>query len=305
MIQNINFINKLKQTTKDVNLELQSIISYDETYLKKIEWEKLYEVEKYSVLGEGKRLRAFLLIFFADIFEVPYSVSLKIACSLELIHCYSLIHDDLPAMDNANLRRGKQTVHKKYNEAIGILAGDALLTKAFEIITDMTDVSSDNKILIIKELAMASGDRGMIAGQFFDIETEKNKVSLSLEQLKLLQSKKTGAIFKFAIKIAAQITNQPIDIINSLNDFSHKFGLIYQITDDILDTVNSDITGKDSKLDTKNKKITFANVQEISKTYQYLDLLISGSKKDINFIKDKNSILILIELLNFIKNRKK
>jgi farnesyl diphosphate synthase len=194
----------------------------------------LVEAMRYSALSEGKRIRPFLVMTVAEIFKIENYAALNAATALEFIHTYSLIHDDLPAMDDDDFRRGKPTNHKKFDEATAILAGDALLTYAFEILSDSkTHEDPTVRCELIKIIAKASGFRGMVGGQILDLTKANQKISK--EELEKLHHLKTGKLFIAAAESGAILGKSTIEERKSLCDFAYDFGLAFQIKDDILD----------------------------------------------------------------------
>ena len=219
---------------------------------------RLVEAMRYAALGQGKRLRPFLVVQSAALFDVPRPQALRVGAALECVHCYSLVHDDLPAMDDDDLRRGKPTAHKAYDEATAILAGDALLTIAFEILSDAaTHPDPDVRLRLISGLAKAAGAAGMAGGQMLDIEAEK-RVTSSLADITRIQSLKTGALFRFACEAGAilgQADPAP------LRQYADNIGLAFQIADDILDVESTpEALGKATQKDKTKGKATFVEL---------------------------------------------
>ena len=219
---------------------------------------RLVEAMRYVALGQGKRLRPFLVIESASLFGVPRSQSLRVGAALECVHCYSLAHDDLPAMDDDDLRRGKPAVHKAFDEATAILAGDALLTLAFEILAgEATHPDAAVRLALISGLARASGLAGMVGGQMLDIEAESG-VDSTLSGITLIQSLKTGALFKYACEAGAilgQADPAP------LRRYAEAIGLAFQIADDILDVESTpEALGKATQKDSGRGKATFVDL---------------------------------------------
>ncbi len=216
---------------------------------------RLMAAIRHGVLNGGKRIRPFLLIETAALFGVSGPGVIRAACALECLHCYSLIHDDLPSMDDDDLRRGQPTVHKAYDEAMAVLAGDALLTFAFDLMSDPL-VSDDPNIraTLVQLLARASGQGGMIGGQVLDIAAETN--SLSESEILQLQSMKTGALLRFACEAGAVLADAPGQHRKALIKFGEIIGQAFQLADDLLDiTSNSEIMGKATgKDEAKGKK---------------------------------------------------
>lgn len=195
---------------------------------------KLVEAMRYSAMSDGKRIRPFLTIISAQIFGVPPIASLNAATALEFIHVYSLIHDDLPAMDDDDLRRGQPTCHKKYDEATAILAGDALLTYAFEVLSDeKTHKDPYVRCELVKIAATASGFKGMAGGQMMDLETADQKITK--EQLARLHRLKTGELFMAACEMGASLGKATPEEKMAMRYYAHDLGLAFQIKDDILD----------------------------------------------------------------------
>ncbi|GMV99135.1 MAG: hypothetical protein AMXMBFR84_02740 [Candidatus Hydrogenedentota bacterium] len=205
---------------------------------------------EYSLFAGGKRLRPGLVLGAADVVAGDDTPAIPAACAVEMIHTYSLIHDDLPCMDDDDLRRGKPTAHKVFGEAMAILAGDALLTMAFDV------AAETGNIAVIRELARASGVEGMAGGQVVDLESE-NK-SLALEELKQLHARKTGALIRSSVRCGAMLAGASDAQLNALSLYGEAIGLAFQIADDILDIVGSeDKLGKKPGGDVANKKSTY------------------------------------------------
>ncbi|RXI99593.1 polyprenyl synthetase family protein [Anaerobacillus alkaliphilus] len=212
----------------------------------------------YSLQAGGKRLRPMLLFATMEGFGLTFEHGIPVASAVEMIHTYSLIHDDLPAMDNDDFRRGKPTNHKVYGEATAILAGDALLTFAFQMISDLNegDVTLSQKLLLIRELARAAGPEGMVGGQVADMEGEKK--SLSLSELEYIHHHKTGDLLSYSIIAGAIVAEATDKDIENLREFSKHLGLAFQIKDDILDIEGSEeAIGKPVGSDINNEKSTY------------------------------------------------
>ena len=213
---------------------------------------------RHAVLGGGKRLRAFLVIHSCNIFDVQKETATQAAMAIECLHAYSLVHDDLPCMDDDALRRGKPTVHVKWNEAIATLTGDALQTLAFELIACLPKVDADRKIELIKKLAKASGMQGMVLGQAQDIQAEKSERSLNLDDINSLQRNKTGALIEWSATAGAVLSdNSDKELLN----YARSIGLAFQIQDDILDIEGDTIlAGKRLQKDVTAGKATFVSL---------------------------------------------
>lgn len=218
---------------------------------------RVVDAMRHGALDGGKRLRPFLVIAAADMFGAPRARSVRAGCAVEMIHCYSLIHDDLPAMDDSDLRRGRPSVHRAYDEATAILAGDALLTQAFEILAaPETHPDGDIRCRLALELAKASGKEGMVGGQMIDIYAEQKNFDLAgIEELQRL---KTGAIIRFSA-IGGGIVGGATDAeVEALRRYAEDLGLAFQIVDDILDaTADAQTLGKPSGQDAEMDKATF------------------------------------------------
>lgn len=224
--------------------------------------ENLMRAMEYSLMAGGKRLRPILLMAAADTIDGAGEKFITVADALEMIHTYSLIHDDLPAMDNDDWRRGKLTNHKVFGEATAILAGDALLTLAFEVVLRQRDVAPEILSAVLREISVAAGVAGMIGGQAIDLRSEG--VQIDLATLKLMHMGKTGALFKAAIRSGALLAQAPADKLNALTRYAEAFGLAFQITDDILDVAgDAKILGKPTGSDAKNGKATYVSLTSL------------------------------------------
>ena len=274
--------------------------SYLEEKLLEISYpERLAEAMKYSVMNGGKRLRPLLMYMTADIFSADYEKIQDIAAALECIHCYSLVHDDLPAMDDDMYRRGKLTTHIKFDEATAILAGDALLTHAFSIISFSDKIEEDKKIEIIKVLSDYSGINGMVGGQYVDMESENKEISF--ETLKYIHQYKTGKLLKAAIELPLIGLGIKGESKEALLKYSELIGLSFQIKDDLLDIEGEfEKTGKQSS-DEKNNKTTYPKLFGMEETKNILNGYITEAKNIIKQNFDNGEILI--ELADYIANR--
>jgi farnesyl diphosphate synthase len=239
-----NFHNSLTEAQARVEARLGVL-------LPELPGDVLRAAMRYAALGQGKRLRPYFVLESARLFDVSESRALDVACALECVHCYSLVHDDLPAMDNDDLRRGLPTLHRKFDEATAILAGDALLTFAFEILAQANESSS-----VILALAKASGPQGMVGGQMRDIEAETKNFS-SLAEISAMQRMKTGALFEFACTGGALMGGaDPAP----LKAYADHIGLAFQIADDILDIESTpEALGKATQKDGAKGKATFVS----------------------------------------------
>lgn len=224
--------------------------------------EKLRESMAYSLMAGGKRMRPILLMAAADAVGADGKRFLSVACALEMIHTYSLIHDDLPAMDNDDYRRGRLTNHKVYGDGIAILAGDALLTLAFSVILRQKDVPSERLLCVVDEISRAAGAEGMVGGQVLDLRAENQNISI--QDLRKIHMGKTGALFRAALRSGAILGSASAQQLDALTLYAEHFGLAFQITDDILDVVgNTAMIGKPVGSDEKNHKSTYVTLTSL------------------------------------------
>lgn len=219
----------------------------------------LLEAMRYGVLNGGKRIRPTLVYLSCDVLGTDLVLADKAACAMELVHAYSLIHDDLPAMDNDDFRRGKPTCHIKFDEATAILAGDALQTLAFEILAGETLLAADTRLSLISELARSAGASGMIAGQVIDLSAENELIdALGLENM---HRRKTGDLISTCLKFGAIIAGADLQTREAMHQYGLALGLAFQIKDDILDVTGDEQTiGKPIGSDAGNEKSTFVSV---------------------------------------------
>jgi len=282
---------KTKRELVDSNIEY---------YLNKLEYPNVIaEGMRYSLLNGGKRLRPILLIMVLELFDKKIDLGLPIAVAIEMIHSYSLVHDDLPALDNDDYRRGKLTTHKKFGEAEAILIGDALLTHSFSVITDETKgVASDKLVKIISMVSRYAGINGMIGGQTVDIESEKKNVSL--ETLKYIHKNKTGKLIKLPVEIGAIISEATEEEYKALENYADGIGLAFQIKDDILD-IEGDFEkiGKPIGSDLELEKTTYPSIFGTEKSKEILNQVILDAKKSLNIF-PKEKIKMFLELADYI-----
>lgn len=255
------------------------------------------EAMKYSLINGGKRIRPVLALEFARACGGSRDDCLPLACALEYIHTYSLIHDDLPFMDNDDLRRGKPSCHKQFDEATALLAGDALLTHAFEIVSE-ADLSDDKKVMAISLLAQNSGVTGMIGGQVIDILFEKGNPTL--KDLLTVYKLKTGALISAACLMGCISAGADSNQLAAASKFAYSLGIAFQIQDDILD-----ITGDEKKLgkpvgsDAENSKTTYAAVAGMDKAKQDVKRLTENAVKQLAYFENSEFIeLLAYKLVN-------
>ena len=215
------------------------------------------EAMRYASLNGGKRLRPFLTVASAGLFDVPEAQALNAAAAVEMIHCYSLVHDDLPAMDDSDLRRGRPTAHKAFDEAVAILAGDGLLTEAFAVLGDpATHPDPEVRVALVAGLAAASGAAGMVGGQMIDMSPQR--ADLDLDGIKRLQALKTGALICFACEAGAILGRATQEQHAAVRSYAQDLGLAFQIVDDLLDAESSpEVLGKPTGQDEALGKATF------------------------------------------------
>ena len=249
-------INNLK---KDINEYLENYFSEKGSFNRII-----YDSCSYSLNIGGKRIRPILLSLTYYIYKEDYRKVIPMAAAMEMIHTYSLIHDDLPCMDNDDLRRGKPTNHIKFQENIAVLAGDALLNEAMIIMMDYAIKSENNALRAAHEIAVAAGAEGMIGGQVVDIISEGKKISQ--DELEYMHAKKTGALIRAAIVSGAILAEAPEDDLRLLREYGEKLGLVFQIKDDILDVIgDSNVLGKNTHTDKEHNKTNFISVFGLEK----------------------------------------
>ena len=248
-----------------------------DAYLEPSPAARLVEAMRYGLLGGGKRLRPFLVIESARLFGVPAEIALNTAAALECVHCYSLIHDDLPAMDDDDLRRGRPTVHKAFDEATAILAGDGLLTFAFEILAmPGTHVDTSIRTELVLDLARASGASGMAGGQMLDLQAETRK--LPVASTLQLQAMKTGALIRFGCIAGAILGKASPDSCTALDRYGRTLGAAFQISDDLLDAEgDSAVVGKATAKDAASGKATLVGQMGIAGARQELQRLVTSA----------------------------
>ena len=290
----------LKEKTDFFETELKKELkelSYPETIVKGME---------YAILNGGKRLRPFLLFATLELLNQNIEKGVKSAIALEMIHSYSLVHDDLPALDNDDYRRGKLTTHKVFGEAEGILIGDSLLTHAFYVLSqkNLKFLSSEQIVNIISKTSEYAGINGMIGGQMIDIESENKKIDL--ETLKYIHSHKTGKLIKLPIEIACIIANVEKDKKEVLEEYANLIGLAFQVKDDILDVEGTfEELGKPVGSDIDLHKATYPSILGMEESKKILNDTVEKAKEIIKNKFGEEKGKILISLADFIKNRNK
>lgn len=248
----------------------------------------IYEAMRYSVFAGGKRLRPILMWETAGIFGKEWSCVKEFACALEMIHTYSLIHDDLPAMDNDDMRRGMPTNHIKFGEDIAILAGDALLNKAFEVALES---ESKNTVKALKVLSASSGTEGMIGGQVVDLQSEGKNIELN--ELQYIHSLKTGALIRSACVIGAILADADETMLSAIDEFAKNLGIAFQIRDDILDvTGNADVLGKPVGSDEESDKNTYVKLCGIEKSEELVSEYSQKAKEALSMFGNRADFLI-------------
>ena len=257
--------NSLNKIVKDTNIYLKK-------YLKNQKKSNLFNPINYGLFPGGKKIRSKILIDIGTIFNVNYNTLIKIGAAVECIHAYSLIHDDLPCMDNDMIRRGKPSTHVKFGEATAVLAGNSLFTLAFEILSDKKlNVNDKTKVELIKRLSECSGHTGIAGGQFLDLNFEKKKIPI--KKIVEMQLKKTGRLFSFCCIAPVIIAKKENKMIKKFENIGSKIGLLFQIADDLIDhRGNLKRVGKKTKKDHKQGKATLISL------LGYKNAVIYGNK---------------------------
>lgn len=262
------------------------------------EYACLYKAMEYSLLAGGKRIRPILTMLTLDSLHVDWHPYLDLICSLEVIHTYSLIHDDLPAMDNDDYRRGRLTNHKVYGDGMATLAGDGLLTYAFECITDNRAAKNEQKLSCIEILAKAAGPAGMVGGQAYDLHSEGQ--TLSLKELQVLHAGKTGALFLAAIHMGTILGKASSEIKDAYISYAKALGLLFQITDDMLDVTGTmEELGKMPGSDEKEHKATYTSIFGLEGAKAYACETAEKAKQSLDGLEavDTSQLVALIEYL--------
>ena len=288
-----------KQQQQQIDHVLQTILPSLEK-----QPEKLHDAMRYSVLNGGKRFRPILVYAIGQTQNTHLALLDACASAIELIHCYSLVHDDLPAMDDDDLRRGQPTCHKKYDEATAILAGDAIQAYAFDVLLNYSphSISAKNQIKIMRILSKASGSYGMAGGQAIDLASSNKRISL--EALKNMHKKKTGALIKASVSMAALSCNiEDSALFSKLENYAEYLGLNFQITDDILDVESDTETlGKPQGSDEKSNKSTFPSLLGMDEAKQYAKKTHQAALDELQGLPSEYDILR--DISHYILNRK-
>ncbi len=285
---------------KELNRIALDINGFIRVYLRRQSETELIKPMTYSLLPGGKKIRSKILTDVGKIFGISYKTLIKIGAAVECIHAYSLIHDDLPCMDNDDIRRGKLSTHKKFGEATAVLAGNSLLTLAFEILSNKNVLLTEKiKTKLIKLISKSSGHTGIAGGQLLDLNFEKKKISIN--KIIAMQIKKTGKLFVFCCLAPAIISNKKQKIINQLEKIGYEIGLLFQIVDDLIDyRGNSKKVGKKTKKDKKSGKANLISLLGYQNTIKYTHKLkvsifsklkIFGKKSD----SIKKTVLFILE----------
>lgn len=268
MLEVFDIDSALAGNARDVNDTLDALLPlYDDPE------SRLMEAIRYSALSGGKRIRPFMVMSSARLFSVTPSMALRVAAAIEMVHCYSLIHDDLPAMDNDDLRRGLPTCHVKYGEATAILAGDALLARAFEVIAE-AETHPDPRVRseLVVNLARASGAEGMVGGQMLDLLAAD--VPLGMAEITRLQRMKTGALIAFSCEAGAILGKASDSARQAVRAYAHDLGLAFQIVDDLLDVEgDTAVLGKRTQKDEGAGKATFVALLGIERSRAQSEML--------------------------------
>jgi geranylgeranyl diphosphate synthase type II len=285
----MDFGEYIKRKREIVNQALKSCLP-DENK----EPKSLHRAMRYSVFAGGKRLRPILAIASFEAVGGKGKAILPVACAIEMIHTYSLIHDDLPCMDDDDLRRGKPTLHKVYGDGMAVLAGDALHALAFELLLQAKNPQ------VVYEAAKAIGTEGMIGGQVKDLEAEGKKVSL--KQVEYIHTHKTGKLLRASVRAGAILGGADKATLSALSSYGEKFGLAFQIVDDILDVVGKEeVIGKKKGSDKANSKATYPEVIGLEESKKLAKDLLTQAKSKLKVLKDKSWVFEM--LANYVYGR--
>ncbi|MDA9604483.1 polyprenyl synthetase family protein [Candidatus Pelagibacter sp.] len=288
--------NKLIKIANDTNFYLKN-------FIKKQKKTELISAMNYGLFPGGKKIRSKVLLDVGILFKIDYKILIIIGAAVECIHAYSLIHDDLPCMDNDNLRRGKPSTHIKFGESTAVLAGNSLLTMAFEILaSDNLKINEKIKIHLIKKLSECSGHLGIAGGQYLDLSFEKKKISKN--KIINMEIKKTGKLFSFCCMAPAIINKRSLREINFFEGIGANIGLLFQIADDLIDYKStSKIAGKRTRKDQKKGKATLISLLGYKNAIKYSEKIKSKINKDLEKYGSRSNKIK--ETLNYILTRKK
>ena len=288
-----DFAKRLDKTAEDTESLLGDLLSDEPLPDEIARPRRLMDAMRYSALGGGKRLRPFLVVESAAVFSVPRKAALLAGAALECIHCYSLIHDDLPAMDNSDLRRGRPTLHKKTDDATAILAGDGLLTLAFDIATrDEIHSDANVRLALTRALARASGIGGMVGGQMLDLAGEGRFGDREPVDVARLQQMKTGALLRFGCVAGAILGQASREEYQALDDYGHALGEAFQIADDLLDVEGDTAAlGKPSGQDAALGKTTFVTQLGIEGARQRVSDLLARADAALSIFGQRAEML--------------
>ena len=288
--------NKLIKIAKDTNLFLKK-------FIKKQKRTELITAMKYGLFPGGKKIRSKILLDIGEVFKIEYKTLIAIGAAVECIHAYSLIHDDLPCMDNDKLRRGKPSTHIKFGESTAVLAGNSLLTMAFEILTSSKlKIKEKTKVDLVQKLSESSGHLGIAGGQYLDLSFEKKKVSKN--KIIDMEIKKTGKLFSFCFAVPAIIKKKTNKDIKFFENIGANIGLLFQIADDLIDFKGSSkIAGKTTGKDKKKGKATLISLLGYQNAVKYSDKIKSKIINDLN--KYRLNTRNLNQTLDYILTRNK
>ena len=263
---------------------------------------RVIEAMRYATLGGGKRVRPFMVLSGARLFNVAESCALRTAAAVEMVHCYSLVHDDLPAMDDDELRRGRPTCHIQFDEATAVLAGDGLLTKAFQVLGDeRTHSDPAVRCELVVALSKAIGDSGMVGGQMLDLLAEDRE--LDMPEITRLQRMKTGAMIAFACEAGAILGKAPLQVRHALRAYAHDLGLAFQIADDLLDVEGDEKeVGKKTQKDEAAGKATFVSILGAGRARSQAHMLADQAAQHLEIFGDKADSLK--DLARFVVERR-
>ncbi|MGE5502952.1 MAG: polyprenyl synthetase family protein [Actinomycetota bacterium] len=276
----------LVKTSQEVNAELDRLLPLPDGAERRV-----FEAMRYSALDGGKRLRPFLVMQSASLFNVATEAAIRVACAIEMVHCYSLIHDDLPCMDNDDMRRGRPTCHKAFDEETALLAGDSLLTKSFEVLA-AAPTHSDPAVRceLVWELAHASGANGMVGGQMVDLLA--HTLDLDVAGITRLQQMKTGRLIGFSCEAGAVMGKAPAQLRQALRNYAHDLGLAFQIADDILDVEGTaEEMGKKVGKDADAGKATFVSLLGLERARSQAAMLAEQASRHLDPFGDKADLM--------------